>query len=624
MNIKSFILSSVLILLPFFASADSELNDTTVHKIDDLVVTGTRYKTDIRHLPMTISVIGNDKLNENYQQSVLPTLSQQVPGLFINSRAVLGYGVSNGSTGAIKVRGIGSMANLLVLIDGLPQYAGLYGHPIADSYQTMLAEKVEVIRGPASMIYGSNAMGGVVNIVTRQMHENGSRTNATLQAGSYGTVEIDAVNRFRSGKFSSIVGANHGRTDGHRVNSAFEQTSGFVKLGYDLNENWALSGDANLTYFESSNPGTVMNPLIDNDMKITRGMASMSLTDEYGKTSGAMRLFYNWGHHNVNDGYSVGGTPKNYLYLHDDNMGGLSLYQSASLFKGNRVTAGIDYFNFGGHAWNRMSADGKEVDIIKKHLHEVAGYVNIRQGLTPWMILDAGVRLNNHSVAGNEWVPQCGLTVILPNDASLKAIVSKGFRNAIIRELYMYAPANENLEPERLMNYELSYKQNLLDRRFNYNVNVFYIKAQNLISTIMVDGRPRNVNTGKTEHSGVELEADYRVNSNWQVNGNYSFLHMSNPQLSAPEHKAFLGAVYTKSRLSINAGLQYITGLYTAVGKDEKKENFLLLNATAKYMLSRGLHVFVKGENLLAQKYETVLGFPMPRATFMGGVNYSF
>lgn len=602
----------------------NEKSDTTVLQLDDVVVTGTRYKTDVRHLPMTISVVGREKLTENYQQNVLPTLTRQVPGLFATSRGLLGYGVSTGSAGGIKVRGIGNMADLLVMIDGLPQYAGLYGHPIADSYQTMLAERVEVLRGPASMIYGSNAMGGVVNIVTRKMLQDGVNTNINLQGGSYGTFEGTVTNRVRKGKSSSIVGVDYGRTDGHRSNSEFEQVSGFVKLGYDFTPHWSLSGDANIIYFESSNPGTVSNPYIDNDMMITRGMAALSLTDEYEKTSGALRVFYNWGHHHINDGYNTDGTAPTAYYLHNDRMGGFSLYQSVSLFPGNHITAGIDFRHYGGHAWNRNMATSAETDIANRSANNVAGYVDMRQDLASWLTLDAGIRLDHHSLSGNEWVPQGGLSFHLSANAELKATVSKGFRNATIRELYMFRPANAELEPERMMNYELSYRQQMLNGRLNYGINVFYLKADNLISTTMVNGRPINMNTGKTENSGVELEADYRIDRHWSMNTNYSFLHMSNPQVSAPEHKLYAGGNYRCGRFAANAGLQYIAGLYTATGSNESKESFWLLNLTAQYRMWKGLHVFAKGENLLAQQYETVAGFPMPHATFMGGINWNF
>lgn len=598
--------------------------DSTVHRLGDVVVTGSRYKTDLRHLPVTISVVDGQTLREKYRDNILPTLTEQVPGLFVTSRGMLGYGVSTGAAGGIKVRGIGSTANLLVLIDGLPQYAGLYGHPIADAYQTMLADRVEVLRGPASMMYGSNAMGGVVNIVTRQATTNGSSTNIHLQGGSYGTIEATATNRLRKNKFSSIIGANYGRTDGHRVNSEFEQISGFVKLGYDLTPNWNLSADMNLIYFESSNPGEVTKPMIDNDMKITRGMAAVSLTNEYGHTSGALRTFYNFGHHHINDGYTLGGTPRTAFYQHDDRMGGFSMYQSLQLFRGNRTTAGIDFFHYGGHAWNRTMTDDTETDIARRSVNEVAGYVDFRQNISSWLILDAGVRWDHHAVSGNEWIPQGGLTFLLPKNATVRATVSKGFRNVTIRELYMYRPANAALEPERMMNYELSYRQHLLGNRLIVGANVFYLKADNMIQTQMVDGRPLNVNTGKTENSGIELETKWNINTRFALSGNYSFLHMSHPQLSAPEHKFYVGGSWQRGRLQLNTGVQYVAGLYTAQGAAEQKESFVLWNATADYHMAKGLHLFVRGENLLAQKYETIAGFPMPRATFMGGISWNF
>ncbi len=93
--------------------------------------------------------------------------------------------------------------------------------------------------------------------------------------------------------------------------------------------------------------------------------------------------------------------------------------------------------------------------------------------------------------------------------------------------------------------------------------------------------------------------------------------------MAAPEYKGFLGANYKYQRWTAIAGLQYIHGLYTAVGDNETKENFCLLNATVSYQATKNIGLWVRGENLLAQRYEINLGYPMPRATFMGGVSIS-
>ncbi|MDY5258317.1 MAG: TonB-dependent receptor [Prevotella sp.] len=612
-------IKQILLATALMGAASTLFAQTDSVCLSDVVVTGTRYRSDIRHLPLDVSVIGRSQLTASYQPSVLPTLNQQVLGLFVTTRGILGYGLSTGAAGTIKMRGIGGSVDLLVLIDGLPQYAGLYGHPLADTYQTMMADRVEIVGGPASAIYGSNAMGGVVNIVTRRMESNGVQTNINLQCGSYGTFIGSATNRLRQGRFSSIAALNYERTDGHRANSAFSQTSGFVKLGYDLSRYWQINGTANIAYQESSNPGPVSAPLIDNDMLITRGMTALSLTNDYGRVSGAVRTFYNWGHHHINDGRVAARPAQTTYYMHNDRMGGVSAYESFAPFSTTCLTLGFDYQHFGGHAWQKAIADGSRTDLANRTVNEVAGYADIRQELLSWLTADVALRLDHHSVSGSEWVPQGGLTARLPHNMELKAIVGKGFRNPTLRELYMFRPANADLAPERLWNYELSLRQRLLDGLLGYGLNVFYLNAENLITTQMTNGRPLNVNTGSTENAGFELLAFYVPMRHLRLDANYSFLHTSRTLTAAPKHKLFMGVDWQTGRFTLHSGLQWIDGLHTA-DNSPKTENFWLWDLTASLRVSRALKFFVHGENLLAQHYEVNVGFPMPRATVMAGV----
>lgn len=597
--------------------------DTTAHTLDNVVVTGTRNVTDIRHLPMTISVVNRDKLTENQRVNVLPTLSEQVPGLFVTARSMMGYAVSDGAAGGISLRGLGSGAGrMMVLIDGHPQYQGIFGHSISDSYQTMMADRVEVLRGPASMLYGSNAMGGVVNIVTRSMREDGVKTDINLGAGSYGTFQGEFTNRIRSGKFYSVVTGQYGRSDNNRPSMGFEQYGGYAKLGYDFSPHWTAYADVNVTHFNSSYPGSTYEPLLGARQWITRGVASAVVENHYGRTSGAVSVYHNFGRHKINDGYAPGEQPQENYFLSNDALTGFSIYQSATFFTGNRITVGLDYQHIYGKAWNRVIATGEDLDPIgHHHENEIAGYVDFRQDLFRWLTVDAGVRVDHHSQTGTEWVPQGGLVFRMVKDGELKAMVSKGFRNPTIREMYLWRPANADLRPERMMNYELSWKQRLCGGAFSYGINLFYINGDNIIQTAMVDNRPMNVNTGAIENSGIEAEFAWKANRYLSLNGNYSFLHMHNKVLAAPEHKAYLGADYRRGRWMLAGGLQYIDGLYTQVDPTEIQENFLLLNVTAAYKALPWLNIWAKGENLLAQKYEVNYGYPMPKATFMGGVN---
>ena len=601
------------------------------YAINEVVVTGTRSETDVRHLPMTVSVVGRPQLEASQQTSVLPVLNSQVPGFFSTSRGVMGYGVATGASGQMSLRGIGGPAQaalpttgLLVLIDGHPQYMGLMGHPIADAYQTMMAERVEVLRGPASVLYGSNAMGGVINIVTRKMQEDGIRTNINIGAGAYGSVQTEATNRIRKGRFSSTVTASYNRTDGHRADMAFEQYGGYAKLGYDFTDNWKVWGDVNVTRFNATNPGSVMKPYIDNDQRITRGMTSFALENYYEKTSGALSFFYNWGDHWINDGYQPGGEPLQYRFNSNDQMLGVSWYQSIQLFQGNRLTVGADYFHFGGEAWNQFF-DGHRETSADKSLNEVAGYVDFRQDIAAWLTLDAGARVDYHSQTGTEFIPQVGLAFHLPENAEIKAMASKGFRNPTIREMYMFPPQNPDLKPEKLWNYELSFSQRLMDNRLSYGLNVFYINGENLIIRLPNPNGSGmlNQNSGEIENWGAEANVGYQFNPVWSVMANYSWLHMENPVLASPEHKLYGGVNFRKGRWSASTGIQYVKGLYTDLDA-ATKENFVLWDMQGSFKATNYLSFYVRGENLLAQRYEINAGYPMPKATFMGGVNINF
>lgn len=601
------------------------------YAINEVVVTGTRSETDVRHLPMTVSVVGRPQLEASQQTSVLPVLNSQVPGFFSTSRGVMGYGVATGASGQMSLRGIGGPAQaalpttgLLVLIDGHPQYMGLMGHPIADAYQTMMAERVEVLRGPASVLYGSNAMGGVINIVTRKMQEDGIRTNINIGAGAYGSVQTEATNRIRKGRFSSTVTASYNRTDGHRADMAFEQYGGYAKLGYDFTDNWKVWGDVNVTRFNATNPGSVMKPYIDNDQRITRGMTSFALENHYEKTSGALSFFYNWGDHWINDGYQPGGEPLQYRFNSNDQMLGVSWYQSIQLFQGNRLTVGADYFHFGGEAWNQFF-DGHRETSADKSLNEVAGYVDFRQDIAAWLTLDAGARVDYHSQTGTEFIPQVGLAFHLPENAEIKAMASKGFRNPTIREMYMFPPQNPDLKPEKLWNYELPFSQRLMDNRLSYGLNVFYINGENLIIRLPNPNGSGmlNQNSGEIENWGAEANVGYQFNPVWSVMANYSWLHMENPVLASPEHKLYGGVNFRKGRWSASTGIQYVKGLYTDLDA-ATKENFVLWDMQGSFKATNYLSFYVRGENLLAQRYEINAGYPMPKATFMGGVNINF
>jgi len=616
----------LLALLPLAAQAETLPSDSAIFRqanIDQVVVTGVRSETDPRHTPFTVTQISRQQVEERQSPSLLDVAAEQTPGLFITGRGMLGYGVSTGAAGQMNVRGIGSAptTGMMVLVDGHPQVMGIMGHPIADAYQSFLVEKVEVLRGPASMLYGSNAMGGVINIVTRKMQADGMTNDLHLSGGSYGTFTSDFTNRLRRGRFFSIASLSYNRSDNQRRNLGFEQMGGYAKVGYDFSANWTAYADLSLTHFNASNPGTVYAPVHDNDQHITRGIASAVVLNNYGWTSGGISAFLNWGRHKIDDGYSDGAAPKDYLFRSNDHVSGFNAYQTFSLFAGNRTTVGFDLQSIGGKAWNEYA--DHDAQLVDTAMTEVAGYVDFRQDIVQWLTLEAGLRLDHHSVAGTEWVPQFGAAFRLPHQMQLKLTAGKGFRNPTLMNLFMFRPKNPDLEAERIWNYEAAFSHVLLDGRLRYGLNIYCLKGDNLIQTVQM----HNQNTGEVENWGVELSGNYRISRHWQANANYAFVHAKHDIVALPKHNLYAEVRYACGPWTATLGGQWVNHLVTQAGSasaERQLQSYFLLNARGSYRLNRHLALQLRGDNLLAQRYEINYGYPMPKATFMAGVHVSF
>lgn len=629
---KEFLLISGLLCSSLVYSSDPAEVDSLIN-LQGVVITANKVQVNRNSVPLSISVISRDEIEASSESALLPVLSQRVPGLFVTQNGITGFGVNKGSAGTVNVRGVGQGNKVLMLFDGQPQWAGIFGHSLPDTYVASDVERVEVIRGPGSLMYGSNAMGGVVNIITRHHNREGRRTQARVMYGSYNTQKYMINNGYNVGNFSSFVSINHDRTDGHRPNSSFHITNGFANLGYKINDQYKVTGDVSLAKFKTQNPGMITAPTLDYLIDVLRGTTSFALENNYGKSSGAVRVFYNWGNHEINDGYKPGGKPLDFLFRSDDHNTGVLLYQSFRLVEGNTFTAGIDYKNWGGLAWND-SINGRKEEIINKTVNETAGYIIMQQDLFEMVSLSAGVRYEHNSVFGGEWVPQAGLTVRPFEGNVIKASFSKGFRSPNIREMYMYPPQNADLKPENMFNYEVSIGQSFLDENLYTEVTAFFIDGKNMIQTVDLNGGGKgpfkNINTGTFTNKGIEFEARYKVCKNLNMDMNYSYLHTSKPLLAAPAHKLFASATYSPGRFTLNANVQSIFDLYIKTGTKEAdniKENYTVLNAKATYRFGtrdKGLNLFVKGENLTATRYSINEGYPMPKAVFMGGIDVTF
>ena len=637
---KGFLLiSGLLVTSVAYSSVPVEpvepLGIDSLINLQGVVVSANKIQVNRNSVPLSISVIDREEIEASSESALLPVLSQRVPGLFVTQKGITGFGVNDGSAGTVNIRGVGQGNKVLMLFDGQPQWAGIFGHALPDTYVASDVERVEVIRGPGSLMYGSNAMGGVVNIITRHHKQEGRRTQARIMYGSYNTQKYMVNNGYNIGNFSSFISLNHDRTDGHRPNSKFHITNGFANLGYKINEHYRVTGDLSLAKFKTQNPGEIDAPVLDYLVDVLRGTTSFALENHHEKTSGALRVFYNWGNHEVNDGYEPGGTPRSYLFRSDDHNTGVLLYQSFRLVEGNTFTAGIDYKNWGGHAW-QDSINNNKNELIDKSVNEIAGYVIMQQDLFDMLSINAGVRYEHNSVFGGEWVPQAGLTFRPLEGNVIRASFSKGFRSPNIREMYMWGAANADLKPENMLNYEVAVGQSFLDGRLYGEVTAFFIDGKNMIESFRVNPASQfpqeNRNVGTFTNKGIELEGRYQILRNLSMDMNYSYLHTSKPLLAAPAHKLNVGATYSPGRFTFNANVQSVYDLYVRLENpankiSEVKENYTVLNARAAYRFGsrdKGLNLFVKGENLTATRYTINYGFPMPKAVFMGGIDVTF
>jgi len=612
----------VLLLCSFpfhsFALENDPLPVDSLIRLKEVVVSATKTEVSRDQIPLTISVVNRATLEESTETGVLSILSKEVPGLFVTERSVTGYGINNGSAGTVSIHGVGGGNKVLMLFDGQPMWAGVFGHSIADAFVASDAERVEVIRGPGSLLYGSNAMGGVINVITRQAKEDGLKGKVRVMYGSYNTQKYSANAGLKKDKLNLYASINHDRSDGQRDNSKFYITNGYIRGGYTFSDYWNASADAIIADFKINNPGTIEVPAIENWAKALRSTYSASLSNKYENMSGSLQLYYNIGKHKIDDGWR-NGEPRDYWFRSKDFVRGLALFESFNLFDGNQFTVGIDAKQWGGHAWNQ-SKPGKDADgeIMDNKVTEVAGYVTAQQTLFDHLTINAGVRLENNSGYGNEWVPQAGLAYQL-NNSTIKASASKGFRSPNINEMYApWGAVNPDLEPEEMWNYDISYLQSFLNDQLHFEITAYLAKGSNMV----VAGQ----NTGKFENKGIDFGLNFRILPSLRVNTNYSFLDSDAKFTAAPKHKAYLGIDWKISnKFSINPNFQYVDDLYVRVAENnDVLESYALLNCKVSYKPIDRITLFVNGENLTDTSYQNLYGYPMPGIVVLGGIDVKF
>lgn len=619
MDIRTIVSAIILSALPATASSATESADS-IHPLGEVVVTGTNAGVAKNRLPYSVSVIGEERLQATGQTQVLSAISGMVPSLFVSERSIFGFGVSNGGSGHIKLRGVGGdrASAVLMMVDGQPQFAGIYSHHIADFYDKEYVERVEVLRGPGSVLYGSNAMAGAINVITKQAAADGVHTTISTQYGSYNTWLTSATNTTRFGRFNSLASVSYNRTDGTVDNFDFKQADGYVKVGYDFSTRWKAAADYTLMHFKGNDP---IYPKLSNPestdiyrQSITRGEASLSATNTYAGTNGTARVYYSYGSHFVDD-------PRHF-HSRDDRFG-VIVYQNFSPWRGASATVGFDFDRYSGEipvSGGNQHAPGSMSTIGRKKINEYSPYVTLSQSLAGELLnLNGGVRMANSDMFDTQWVPQLGFALNPGDGYTVKGTLAMGYRNPSFRELYLYRMANPDLQPEKMMNYEVSAGKRF-SRYLNVDITLYYSRGRDMIQ--LLDNR--NTNTGRFINKGVEVSAGSHPLDNLRLYASYSYLHTSLHNLTgAPKNQYYLGGELTLwDRLKIAADLKGTGSLYVA--DDVKHQNYALLNMKLTYSICHYADIFTRLENITDARYTINRGYEMPGFTALGGIKVSF
>lgn len=618
MGFKSIVVTALFsATVPVYAAVETA---DSVMRLDEVVVTGTNRGVETRLLPYTVSVVGNERLESAGQTQVLSAISGMVPSLFVSERSIFGFGVSNGGSGHIKLRGVGGdrASAVLMMVDGQPQFAGIYSHHIADFYDKEYVERVEVLRGPGSVLYGSNAMAGAINVITKNPHERGMHTYVSSQYGSYNTWLSSVTNTTRFGKFSSLVSASYNRTDGNVKDFDFNQADVYAKIGYDISATWKMTADYTLMHFKGNDP--IYPKLSDPEstdiyrQSITRGETSLSAANRYASTSGLIRAYYSYGSHFVDD-------PRHF-HSKDDRFG-IMAYQNFSPWRGASATVGFDFDTYSGEipvSGGNNHTEGSMSTIGRKKITEYSPYVTLSQALMDELLnLNGGLRMANSDKFDTQWIPQFGFALNPGEGVTIKGNLAMGYRNPSFRELYLYRMANPDLQPEKMMNYEVSAGK-YFSRYFAADITAYFSRGADMIQ--VVDNK--NVNTGRFINKGIEITAKSNPIDNLWLYASYSYLHTSLHNLvGAPKNQYYLGAELTLwDKLKIAADVKGVGGLYVA--DDVKHQDYALLNLKLTYTICRYADIFTRLENITDARYTINRGYEMPGFTAMGGFKVSF
>jgi vitamin B12 transporter len=576
---------------------------------DSVVVTATLTPEEERELGSATTVITREWIEATGARNVAEAL-RQVPGLDVVRQG------SDGSLVSAFLRGANS-PHVLVLMDGARLNSPYFSGYDFSVLTTENVERIEIVRGPFSALYGSDAIGGVIHIFTRPASTAPSGRIA-LEGGDAGQRRGSAFASAGSQTFGVSGSYSHDESDGDRTNSDWRQDSGSLRLEGRWSDRLRIALEGSLVDAEVGTPGPIgrETPRARQESRENRLQLPISFrpVEGHDATLVLARVASERTYSDPDAGFDSRSNPTT-----------LQARASDSFHAGrHELTA------FG--SWERWEVDdrsnfGVALEDDRSTLWGAGAQDSIALG--GGTVVTAGLRYDHHSDFGDAWSPRGTVAWIDPN-ARWKVRLSGGtaFRAPSVGELFYPFGGNPELRPERVTSWEAGVERYLAGGRVE--VSLFWNELRNLIVFDFVSSL--NENVGRARTRGVEVAWRQRIAEGLEVDAGYTWLDAEDrvtgeDLLRRPRHRAFLSASWRPAgRLSLSPRAVFVgrrLDADPATGRHEKVPSYVRFDFFARYDLGL-VAPYARVENAADRRYEEVDGYPAPRRRWAAGVEVRF
>ena len=574
----------IMIMLPAVSLAGDSLR---VYGLEEIVVTATRIRIPFESLPLATDVITPRELELSDANS--PTdAAGNLPGAFVQRTG--DFGRSD-----IALRGLGDNGRRLsVLMDGHPVKMGIFGCTVTHSLPLISIEQVEVIKAPGSVLYGSDALGGVLNIVTSSPPE-GFQVDANTTFGTYSTWKFRLVNGAHIGPVGYVVSYDHRQTDGHLPNSAYRGddfsakfASGPGKTGVSLFVKY-FDGYKEEPARSTDPPGTES----DTWNQYNRGTVDLEISRYIKGAKASLKAYDEFGEHEFSDGW----------HSRDHSLGAL-----ASVTGKVRDIVSLD----GGVEYREQWGKSLSAPPGEWSKHEFALYGMSQTSITPRTVGTLGLRWNSDEISGSSWAPHVGLSYDIDSQTKVSLRASKGFRSPQLSELYLFPSSHTDLSPEVVWSFELGLARHL-GTIGHATASVYNMKGKDLIELVEQASPPpmyKLENSGELDFTGVEVSVSLYPHEAFETRVSYYYFNPGSHTRGRPGNKLDARAIFRFAGNTVVGDVQYVGDYYANDEHEEKIKSYFVFDARVSRYVVENLEVFFSAKNLLDEEYDIYTEIP--------------